>query len=189
MCISKNNTPMNCDVFCLEDITRKQFGDINITGNLFLSAVGAFKAGNIFVGEDLISFGTSLRVDKVKVGGNLIFSQRNSFLFDSLSVKDTCIINSSPESTTVPIDCDVFCVNEGSLPSDICITGNLYISNTNGCFTHIETGEDVFLENSGIEVLNIKSQGTVHAYGERKKTFKFDSLVALEGCELYSDIQ
>ena len=192
MCMQKGNTPMNCDVFCLEDITREQFGDINITGNLFLNANGVFKSGDITVGEDLISLGTPLRVSNVKVNGNLTFSKRNPFLFDSLSVKGKCIINSSSKKKTiVPIDCDVFCVNdEDWIPSDICITGNLYIANKNiDYFGHIETGEDIFLENSGINTTSMKSQGTIYVYGEKKRAFDFDSLVALEGCEIYSDIQ
>jgi len=189
MCKPKGKIPINCDVFCFEDITRKHFGDINISGSLIINADGVFKANDITLGGDLISSNTSLNVGKVKITDNFI--SENPTLFDSLVVGETCIMGMSfykPKNTRPPIDCDVFCV-DGYLPQEVCITGNLYISNADmHHLTYIETGEDIFLESTSIDLYDIKSQGSIYTYGKKKKAFNFDSLIALEGCEIYSEI-
>ncbi len=191
MCKLKELTPMNCDVFCFEDISQKHFGNINITGTLCIDAKGIFKANDTFIGEDFIAFGNPLCLKNIKVNGNFMCEKCIHVQFTSLKVEGACLLGKAVSlSKKTPVDCDVFCI-DGTLPQNVCITGNLYVANASEptLLSDIEVGEDVFIESSSIKAYNIKSQGATYVYGKEKKAFSFGSFTSLEGCEIYTDIE
>jgi len=190
MCKPKCPKPMNCDVFCSEDNnTREHFGDINITGNLFVDKTIPFRANNISVGENFEARKSTVVANDITVKDSLVFDKDCYFRFSSLDVSEKCVVgkphlNSNPKPT--PIDCDVFCIN-GFVPDNICITGNLYIKGAeflSDC-GDFDVGEDIFIESSRIRTHSIKSQGTIYVDGKTKKGFGFFELVALRGCKIY----